>query len=73
MGDASAALDRIRKSRAKVDEWEQRVEADVVAAYRAGATLAQLAEVMEVRSIETPRQLLLRHNVTLRSPGRAKQ
>ncbi|HEV2928894.1 MAG TPA: hypothetical protein VGW74_09385 [Propionibacteriaceae bacterium] len=63
----------MRRTRAKAKEWNDRVEADLVAAYKAGATLSQLSEVMEVKSIETPRQLLLRHEVELRSPGRASR
>ena len=73
MDEVDAALARIAKSRAKVREWDDRVEADIVAAYRAGATLSQLAKAMEVKSIETPRQLLIRHDVELRAPGRVRQ
>lgn len=72
MDETSVALARVARAREKVAEWDERVATEVVAAYRAGATLAQLAEVMGVRSIETPRQLLIDRGEELRGRGRRK-
>lgn len=64
-------LAKLRQAVAKRDEWTQRVDDGVVAAYEAGFSLSQIAEALGLRTLEAARQRLLARGVELRPQGRA--